>query len=134
MKTWKQLVHFLPAALYCALIFFLSSGPISLHLKFFYWDKGWHWLEFSILGFLLAYGFFRVLENRPPLSIYLTFMTGALIGLSDEVHQLFVPGRNCDWKDWLADLSGILAGLIVYLVLDRKLKSRKIPQPSTPQS
>ncbi|MBC7364338.1 MAG: VanZ family protein [Candidatus Aminicenantes bacterium] len=130
MKNWKRLVYFLPSALYCALIFFLSSGPINLHLKFFYWDKGWHWLEFSILGFLLAYGFFQVLQDRLPLSIYLTFMTGALIGLGDEIHQLFVPGRNCDWKDWLADLSGILAGLVIYLVLDRKLKSRKNHQSS----
>lgn len=115
------MIYFLPAALYCALIFFLSSGPISFHLKFFYWDKGWHWLEFLVLGLLLAFGFFRVLENRPPLSIYLTFMTGAIIGVGDEVHQLYVPGRNCDWKDWLADLTGVAVGLVVYLVLEKKI-------------
>jgi len=121
MVTWKKLIYFLPSALYCALIFFLSSGPININLKFFYWDKGWHWLEFSVLGFLLAFGYFKLLDKRPPLSMYLTFMTGALIGVSDETHQLFVPGRNCDWKDWLADLSGIVVGLIVYLLLKNKL-------------
>jgi VanZ family protein len=33
-----------------------------------------------------------------------------LYGVSDELHQLFVPGRNCDWHDVVADAAGSLLG------------------------
>ncbi|HEK85831.1 MAG: VanZ family protein [Candidatus Saccharicenans sp.] len=110
----NNLYYFLPAVLYGALIFFLSSRTFKLHLGFIYWDKGAHWLEFSILGLLLAVGFFRNFPGKTFLNFYLTFMTGALIGATDELHQKFVPGRQCDWKDWLADLIGVGVGLIVF--------------------
>lgn len=133
MINWKRLIYFLPAALYCGLIFLLSSGPINIDLKFFYWDKGWHWIEFLLLGFLLSLGFFRYLPERPILGIYLTLMTGAIVAVSDEIHQLFVPGRNCDWKDWIADLTGVIAGLIIYLMIENKLKrSGNQKQPAVP--
>ncbi len=132
MSIWKKLTYFLPAAIYCGLIFFLSSGPIDIDLKFFYWDKGWHWLEFLLLGFLLSFGFFRVFSDRPVLAIYLTLMTGAVVGVSDEIHQLFVPGRNCDWKDWMADITGVAVGLIIYLISEKKLKKTGIK--SNPES
>jgi VanZ family protein len=47
-------------------------------------------------------------------------MTGIFIGLTDELHQKFVPGRQCDWKDWIADIIGILTGLIIYLVFEKQ--------------
>ena len=46
----------------------------------------------------------------------------AAYGLSDELHQHFVPGRQADWLDWLADAGGGLAGTGV-LALTRNLRS-----------
>jgi VanZ family protein len=34
----------------------------------------------------------------------------SLYGVSDEVHQRFVPNREADPRDWLADTAGALAG------------------------
>jgi|YelNatPaOPRAMG01_1025707.scaffolds.fasta_scaffold05117_7 VanZ family protein len=120
MKIKNKIYYFLPAVLYCALIFFLSSKSLKIHLHFIYWDKGAHWIEFLVLGFLLAIGFFHNFPGATFLNIYLTFMTGIFIGLTDELHQKFVPGRQCDWKDWIADIIGILTGLIIYLVFEKQ--------------
>jgi VanZ family protein len=37
-------------------------------------------------------------------------MIGALYGISDEIHQYFVPGRVMDWTDAVADTCGIALG------------------------
>lgn len=36
---------------------------------------------------------------------------------SDELHQFFVPGRNCDIRDFLFDAAGTLAGAVIYKVM-----------------
>jgi VanZ family protein len=40
----------------------------------------------------------------------------ALYGILDEVHQMFIPGRSCEFMDWVADLGGAITGsLMVYI-------------------
>lgn len=36
---------------------------------------------------------------------------GLLYALSDEWHQMYVPGRSPDLADWLADAVGLLTGI-----------------------
>ncbi|MBN1400110.1 MAG: VanZ family protein, partial [Anaerolineae bacterium] len=36
-----------------------------------------------------------------------------IYALLDEAHQRFVPGRWSSWRDWLADLAGILIAMIL---------------------
>ena len=45
----------------------------------------------------------------------------SLYGVSDEFHQLFVPGRMCDPMDWLVDTAGAALGSgLAYLQLRRR--------------
>ena len=37
-----------------------------------------------------------------------SLMISSLYGILDEIHQLFVPGRHSDVRDWLADVTGTL--------------------------
>jgi VanZ family protein len=37
-------------------------------------------------------------------------------GATDEVHQSFVPGRNADVADWVADTLGAAVGALVATV------------------
>jgi len=129
MKFNRNWFYFAPALAYGGLIFFLSSKSLKLKFGLCFWDKGAHWLEFTVLGFLLALGFFKNFQEHLFLRIYLTFMTGALIGLTDELHQRFVPGRQCDWRDWLADLTGITAGLIIYWLIQVKSERKGLRTP-----
>lgn len=41
----------------------------------------------------------------------------ALYGMADEWTQSFVPTRKPDWRDWLANMSGAVAGVSLFLVL-----------------
>ena len=99
-----------PVLAYALLIFALSSASDLPDLPERLSDKLAHVLLYSGLGFLLA----RALAGgrgrpvpgwAPPLVVLLAM----LYGLSDEVHQLFVPRRRFDLLDLLADAVG--AGL-----------------------
>ena len=100
-----RLLRAAPAIVYALAIFIGSSVPGSEipPLGFSLSDKLIHFIEFGILGILLYRAFSRM--SRPYL---LTVITGALYAASDEFHQLFVPGRQCDFWDFAADVCGIL--------------------------
>src|SRR3989338_2637940 len=102
-------------ASYAALIFILSSlpgsNPILKGLEKYVWDKLLHLLEYLFLGILLvralALSFkYRSLEHL----VFMAFVFGGLYALSDEWHQNFVPLRDANLYDWLADSIGILLG------------------------
>lgn len=44
---------------------------------------------------------------------WVLLLVGALYGLSDEWHQMYVPGRFADLGDWIADLAGLALGYAV---------------------
>jgi VanZ family protein len=120
MNPYRKILYFLPAGVYCALIFLLSARTIKIRLGIIYWDKAAHLLEFMVLGLLLAFGFFNFSPGKNFLSYYLAVMTGSLVGLLDELHQLFVPGRQCDWRDWVADIFGVIVGLVIFWLISTK--------------
>jgi VanZ family protein len=53
----------------------------------------------------------------------LSFLLATLYGVTDEVHQSFVPGRNPDWRDVVADGLGALLGAGVTIAVAH-LRSR----------
>jgi VanZ family protein len=88
-----------PPVLYAALIFFLSSQSSFDMLPAGLWDfdKVIHAVEYAVLALLL----FRA--TRSP---WIAFAATALYGITDELHQSFVPGRNASAYDALADALG----------------------------
>jgi VanZ family protein len=51
--------------------------------------------------------------------IVIAFLICVLYAVSDEVHQLYVPGRGCQITDVLIDSGGALAGISLFTVLRR---------------
>ncbi len=99
--------------LYMGLIFYLSSIPYATQPKPL---KGVqeapileHILEFAILGFLLVPGFKGLRVRR---FLLLALVVGILYGVTDEVHQIFVPGRYPSLIDVLADSLGVFLGVL----------------------
>jgi len=118
-KRHPILAYRVPAFLYALVIFMMSAIPgYELpELPFWSFDKLVHALEFGLLGILL-YRAFRF--PRPFGSPYLlTLLTGIPYAASDEIHQLFVPGRNCDPVDFLVDAAGIALFAGISAVLNR---------------
>ena len=116
MKYW------IPALLYMALIFAVSSmKQPSLPMPKFEWlaiDKLYHFIEYAILGGLLAWAFVKAKPSVVPSGLIwsLAALISILYGASDEWHQTFVPGRFATLADWVADVLGSIAGvLVVYL-------------------
>lgn len=89
----------------------------------FYVRKSAHFILYGVLGFLCAVYFnhFRVSNKIKFLAA--TVLT-SLYGMTDEIHQLFVPGRAGKLYDVLVDtLGGILGAAVVVIFI--YLKSKK---------
>lgn len=80
-----------------------------------------HFCEYMVLGALTAHAFSATptLNLRQPLSAGLLFVCalifGSFYGATDEIHQIFVPGRVCDLADWITDTLGCAVGILGYL-------------------
>jgi len=118
----KKLAYFLPAILFYLLIFTLSSQDWGIRLDRHHFDKVTHIIEFGIMAFLLAIGFFSVLKASPSSKILVTFFLGLVLAFLDEYHQHLVPGRHMDFLDWLADALGAACGIFLYMYFEKKKK------------
>jgi VanZ family protein len=121
--TMKKASYFVPAFLYYVLIFILSSQAFGdIHFPGHGLDKVAHFIEFSLLGFFLSIGYFNAFSLTCAVKSVLVFLTGLPLGILDEVHQRFVPGRTSALTDVMADGAGIIAGILVYLCLAKRKK------------
>lgn len=80
------------------------------------WDKVVHVIAFGVIGVLVALAF-------PSKSLPAILLVVLCIGAADEIHQLYLPGRQPGLDDLLADLIG---GLII-LPLIARLRFRYSP-------
>jgi len=95
------------------LIFCISSYPISSEIAIFSSsDKLLHIIEYGILS-LLIYFAFRSSNIPDHYSLGMAFAISFLYGVSDEIHQYFVPGRQSDILDAVADGIGSVVFLLV---------------------
>ncbi len=58
--------------------------------------------------------------NRLFLVSLLSISASTAYGISDEIHQYFVPYRTADVMDVLADMVGSVHGLLAYFLLVEK--------------
>ncbi len=78
-----------------------------------------HFTEYMILGVLMV-GIPQFTEKADYWKRGLIIWgIACLYAISDEVHQLFVPGRDGALKDVLLDCSGALVGVLIGLVVVR---------------
>ena len=81
-----------------------------------------HGCEYAALGFLMLNALRSFRQNFSPiLSVLLSFF----YAVTDEIHQLFVPGRAFQLVDLAVDLTGILLGTAAFIILVNIIKHRK---------
>ncbi len=99
-------LRWLPAASWSIVIFALSSVPGS-NLPG-HWSYEAHFTEYAILGLLVTFA----LARRPGLAAAMAIALAvcSAYGITDELHQAFVPGRTPDPLDWGMDTLGAAAG------------------------
>lgn len=107
MAALNRLLLWAPVVVWAGVIFLFSSVP-DLGTDLGSWDligrKIAHALEFALLGALVLRA-----VRRPAIAVAL----GSFYGLTDEVHQAFVPGRVGSPLDWAIDTVGVVLGVVV---------------------
>ena len=111
-KIWFVYV---PLVLYWVILFTATTIPGNqlpdIHLS----DKIEHFSAFFILAILLNLTMiyqrksFLLFKNAALVTIIICLSYGAI----DELHQMFIPGRSADIRDWLADSIGVILGVLV---------------------
>jgi len=110
-------------------IFYFSSLPAKKVPSFP--DFIPHFIEYFILGILTFLTLKEHLIKRPNL---LASFWCFFYALTDEFHQLYVPGRQSTLKDWLVDAAGALTGvLLVGYLSASELKKRKKLKSKNPE-
>lgn len=85
--------------------------------------KSAHFIAYMILGILAILLFLQYEQvNKKPLFAFLLCVAYAI---SDEIHQLFVPGRAGQLRDVMIDSSGSLVGIVIVLLFVKLLQMRK---------
>ena len=124
MKSF--LFSWFPVIAYCILIFIQSSHPPSGSIpEWPYVDKLLHFSGYALLGILFLRAFRTIrFKNNGKLTITLSITASSLYGLSDEIHQYFVPSRNADMIDIIADAAGSISGIIIYSLISGKIAKK----------
>lgn len=108
-------------ALVCILCLFLPSflrlptpsGPVT--------DKLFHLVVYAVAGFVVMRGVCHLPMGESPLVAFMfAFLLIGAVGVVDEIHQLFVPGRQMDRLDLVFDLVGAASGISLFLVWQRR--------------
>ena len=103
----------------------LPDGLFVFEPFHFYIRKAAHFIAYFILG-VLALRAFRVSGARGWKSVVCAFALSFVYAISDEFHQLFVPGRGAQVRDVLIDGLGALVGILLSIGFGKmKKRSRK---------
>lgn len=155
----RSIIYWLPSALWMVLIFILSSQPaassnylsegvtkliieflgrilpidIEISTAHAYVSqlnhvvrKLAHFFAYMILGILVSSGF--KMSGSKKVFLF-PFAICVIYAFSDELHQLFVPGRGCQLKDIIIDSAGSLSGIFLakeYFRLSEKYNRRRL--------
>ena len=67
-----------------------------------------HFCEYLVFGALICNAFRCHVPART--ALVAAVLVASLYGVTDEIHQIFVPGRFCDLVDWAVDMVGAAIG------------------------
>jgi VanZ family protein len=102
--------------LYCAGIFGLSSSSNPIHVESHFpgQDKVAHAVLYGGLATVVSVGIRRSGRNARPWTQFIApLVFASMYGITDEMHQIYVPGRTPDTWDVLADVLGACIAQIV---------------------
>jgi VanZ family protein len=133
----RKIISWLAVVLWLVLIFILSAQPVhksnglskgiaerivkiiekispdrDINIGRFnhYLRKTAHFLSYMILG-ILVMNVLKVLGVKGGKRIVIALVLCVLYAISDEFHQLFVPGRGAQVKDVVIDTVGAIVGI-----------------------
>lgn len=83
-----------------------------------------HLTEYA-LGAVLIYTLFLTYKINPKIQFVLSWIIVCIYAITDEIHQLFIPGRAGRIVDVYIDSLGALIGMCCMLLLVKIVKTKK---------
>ena len=128
----RIILYWLPAFLFMALIFYMSGNPAPEPVKavpIYYEIKLVHIVEYGTLCALIFYALYKTAKIPLNWQIIFSVTLTYIYGLTDELHQVFVPTRSGKLVDTVANLIGsAIFCLAAYLIISgRNKKKVKFP-------
>ena len=113
----------------CAVVIFCMSSVASSGLpgnlgKFSYVA---HFCEYFGLAALLVLSIYEPSHrflHKLWVVVAVAIVIASLYGVSDEIHQMFVPGRTPDVFDWMTDTAGATFGAVVTTCVIKRLPNK----------
>jgi VanZ family protein len=136
MPSRRAIVLWALALAYAAGIFILSSFPVPAPAEAALatlGDKTLHVAEYGGLALLLALAIAAVPSRWRGRAALVAFAVAALYAASDEFHQSFVPGRDADVLDFLADAAGAAVGAGIQFLWARRTSRRAAVSDTSPR-
>ena len=111
-RIWSQFV--LPAGWMLAITLASDQPKLPSPSGIPSFDKIAHFGAYGLLATLWVRAF--VASGRPMAwAAWVGWAVAAAFGMTDEIHQSFVPGRSIELADWLADASGAAVAALLYI-------------------
>lgn len=85
----------------------LNMGRTNHYIR-----KSAHFFSYMILSILLM-NIFKIMKVEGVEKIFLTLLICIIWAITDEIHQLFVPGRGGQLKDVFIDTGGSILGIFI---------------------
>ncbi len=82
-----------------------------------------HFSLYTLLGITIM-AFFCTIEMKDKKRAITTIILGVLYATTDEIHQIFVPGRSPKVTDVFIDTAGIIFGLFIVLFVIKIYQKR----------
>lgn len=117
---YKYLALFYALAIFAVSSIPQATPPFGFKLE----DKLLHFIEYAIFSLFLFLAFYASGREFFRKHVFLlSSLIGMLYAVSDEIHQKFVPGRESEFLDFVADCLGIVVvQIVIWLYLRRKRK------------
>lgn len=84
--------------------------------------KSAHYFIYIALGFTAAGAFCASFDKRKLYLLLAALILCMLYAGSDEIHQIFVAGRGCEFRDFLIDSGGSATGILLYSLISKAAK------------
>lgn len=128
LTTGHRAVLSLPVVAASAVLYWLSSIPdlSTPDLGFSWQDKIYHAIAYFVYGIAVQLAVVAWSRTSTPnrLEAVVVVLIGSLYGLSDEIHQTFVIGRDGSLADLVADVVGVTLSLLLLPTVRRSLLHR----------
>jgi VanZ family protein len=128
LENNKTVLVYWPLGIYWAILLVLTSLPGNDLPDIKISDKIEHLLAFFGLAILLRIAL-TVQDKYQKLKEYSASFTLIIVGVYaalDELHQLFIPGRDCEFLDWVADFTGAAFGVLIIGIILKYLSTKQI--------